>query len=219
MAIEMKSTHTQTVILTAIVGAAFVSATSAGIINAGGDAVIADPPSNILHNQWENNSEIRAWFERETTLTQDIHLGHSQSGLVDDLSQLDGNTVTSGTQVQSYMIRLDPVGQGPVTLSGYLTFDTEILGVYIGSQLVPTDAIFGRSGVVYNANPFRGLELDGALVSNDTFEISQDLMRIDFTMEVGDWTDDIRVITAVPTPGSVGVLAAGLFAATRRRRG
>lgn len=211
-------THTQTITLAAIVGTVLNSAAFAGIINAGGDTVIAEPPSNILHNQWENNSEIRAWFERETTLTQDIHLGHSQSGLVDDLSQLDGNTITSGTQIQSYMIRLDPVGQGPVTLSGYLTFDTEILGVYIGNQLVPTDSILGRPGVVYNANPFRGLELDGSLISSDTFEISQDHMRIDFVMEVGDWTDDIRVVTAVPTPGSIGILSAGLFAATRRRR-
>lgn len=212
------SKHTQIFTLATIVGMTLNSTATAEIITAGGDTVIAMPPANILHNQWENDTEIRVWFERETTLIEDIQLGHSQPGLVEDQSQLDGNTITSGTQVQSYMIRLDPVGQGPVTLSGYLTFDTEILGVYIGSQLVTTDSFLGRPGVQYNANPFRGMELDVTNSEADAFEISQDLMRIDFVMQVGEWTDDIRVVTAVPTLGSVAILSAGLFAATRRRR-
>jgi MYXO-CTERM domain-containing protein len=38
-------------------------------------------------------------------------------------------------------------------------------------------------------------------------------------MDVGNWTDDIRVVTAVPSPGPMGVmLLAGVTACSRRRR-
>ena len=202
-----------------------VSFANAGITEVGGDAVIAEPPASILLNQWESNSEIRVWFERETILPQDINPAHSQPGFVNNASQLDieqssGVTISAGTHVQSYMIRIDPLRADAVTRNGYVTFDSQILGVYVGDQLDPTDSFLGRPGVQYNKNRLRGLDLESS-PSTDNFEISSDLKRIDFTMAVGVRTDDIRVITAaaIPTPGPVAALGlAGLSIATRRRR-
>jgi hypothetical protein len=130
-------------------GALAVSA-SAGIAELGGSTAIAEPPANIKHNQWEHNEEIRVWFGRELVLPNNINLGHHGPGLVNDVSQLDSLLVPAGTAVQSYMIRADPVGNGPILLTGYVVFDTDILGVYIGSQLSPTDNLLGRPGIEYN---------------------------------------------------------------------
>jgi MYXO-CTERM domain-containing protein len=106
---------------------------------------------------------------------------------------------------------------GPILLNGYVVFDTPILGVLIGNALGTTDALLGRPGVAYNQNSFRGLELEAATSESDSFEISADRLRIDFVMEIGDWTDDIRIVTAVPAPPVAALLALGGLARRRRR--
>ena len=169
---------------------------SAQVAQLGGDAVVAEPPPSILLNQWESDSEVRVWSEWSGELGAPLSLGHVRPGVVKLQEQLVGGTVGAGTEVQSFMIRLDPIGAGPVALSGHVVFSTRIFGVYIGSQLNPTDSILGRAGVSYNKNSFRGMELEPASASLDQFEISTDRHRIDFVMDVGEWTDDIRVVTA-----------------------
>lgn len=52
----------------------------------------------------------------------------------------------------------------------------------------------------------------------DLFSIAPDRRRVDFTYVTGEWTDDVRIITAVPEPGSVALLGIGVLAATLRRR-
>lgn len=191
----------------------------ASIVEIGGDVVLREPPPSILLDQWESDTEIRGWFEREVVLPQDITLGHVNPGFVNDQSQLVNGIVHAGTRVRSYMVRTDPVGDGPVILSGYVIFDVPILGVYIGSQLGPTDPILGRPGVIYNGNSFRGLELDANNPEQDAFEISADRLRIDFVHQVGRWTDDIRIVTAIPGPGPICMMAIGAgFLCSRRKR-
>ncbi|MBL8760073.1 MAG: hypothetical protein JNL50_02105 [Phycisphaerae bacterium] len=168
----------------------------ADIVEVGGAVVLRDPPASILLNQWESDGEIRGWFEREVTLSSDLTLGHVESGFVNDVSQVVNGIVEAGTKVQSYMVRMDPEGAGPALLSGTVVFDRPIIGVIIGSRLVDTDAALGRPGVAYNQNSYRGMELDSSTPEADSFEISADRMKIDFTMDVGEWTDDIRIVTA-----------------------
>lgn len=197
----------------AIVAAISAPQARADIVGFGGAVVLAEPPPSILLGQWESDSEIRGWFEREVVLPTDLTLGHVNPGFVNTLSQLVSGTVPAGATVRSYMLREDPVADGPILLTGYVTFNTPIHGVYIGSQLGPTDALLGRPGVAYNQNSFRGLELDA---TEDSFEISADRLRIDFTMGVGDWTDDIRIVTAIPEPSALAGLLAGVLALRRR---
>ncbi|MCA8961610.1 MAG: hypothetical protein KDC38_13895 [Planctomycetes bacterium] len=177
----------------------------ADVVGYGGPVVVTDPPPSILHgtNPWESDTEIRVWLERTLVLPQALTLGHVEPGFIDGPPYTSGD-VPAGTVITTHMIRVDPIASGPVLLSGFVEFDAPILGVLFGSQLVPTDDLLGRPGVVYNGNRYRGLELDGpGGDSADFFEISGDRSRIDFAMAVGDWTDDIRVITADTIPGAL----------------
>lgn len=206
------------VAITTTASVAVLSPTArADIVGVGGSVVLRDPPASILLDQWESDTEIRGWFEREVALSSNLTLGHVNPGFVNDGSQLVSGIVLSGTTVRSYMVRLDAVAQGPATLSGFVLFDTPVLGVFIGSLLGPTDSLLGRPSVVYNTNSFRGLELDASTPEPDSFEISADRFRIDFVMEVTNWTDDIRIVTAVPSPSGVALLGLGGFLFTRRR--
>ncbi len=179
------------------------SSASADILEVGGSVVLREPPSSILLNEWESSEEIRCWFERQTVLENGVTLGHVVPGYVDTDTQLVGGLIPRGSFIQSHMVRLDPIASGPVTLDGFVRFDMPILGVLIGSQLGPTDSVLKKPTVTYNANSFRGLELDGPAGESDSFQISEDRRRIDFAMTVGNWTDDIRIVTFIP-PACLG---------------
>ena len=171
--------------------------TSADIIEVGGDAVLAEPPANIALNQWESNTEIPGFFERQTTLLADLELDHVNTGLVDDESLLVPGFVSAGTAVQSYLFHADSVDGFDALLSGYVVFDAPILGVLIRTaSMNGTDDFLGREDVEYGKTSGRRLELPPS--SLDTFEISGDRMRLDFTLKFGQAYDEIRILTDVP---------------------
>ncbi|MCZ7632981.1 MAG: PEP-CTERM sorting domain-containing protein [Phycisphaerales bacterium] len=191
---------------------------SADIIEVGGAAVLAEPPANIALNQWESDTEIRGFFERQTTLLADLELDHVNTGLVDHESLLMPGFVSAGTAVQSYLFHADSVAGFDALLSGYVVFDQPILGVLITTaSMNGTDGILGHPGITqYGTHPGRRLELPPG--SLDTFEISGDRMRLDFTLKFAAANDNIRIITAVPEPGSLALLSLVGFAGLRRRR-
>ncbi len=190
---------------------------SADIIEVGGAAVLAAPPASIQMDEWENNTEIRGFFERETTLVSDLGLDHAFPGLVDDESLVVPGVVAAGTRVQSYLFHGDSVDGADARLSGYVVFDTPILGVLFRSgALNGSDSFLGRPGVTYGTNIGRRLELPPG--SFDTFEISADRLRLDFTLQFAQAYDEVRVITAVPSPATLPVMAALGLGAMRRRR-
>lgn len=191
---------------------------SADIIEVGGAAVLAEPPTNIAINQWESDTEIRGFFERQTTLLSDLELDHVNTGLVDDESLLVPGFVSAGTAVQSYLFHADSVDGFDALLSGYVVFDTPILGVLIKTaSMNGTDDLLGRPGVTYGHTAGRRLELPPG--SLDTFEISGDRTRLDFTLKFGDAYDEIRIVTAVvPEPGSLALLSLVGLTGLRRRR-
>ena len=189
----------------------------ADIIEVGGAAVIAEPPANIALNQWESNTEIRGFFERQTVLFSDLALDHVASGLVNHESLLVPGFVSAGTAVQSYLFHADSVAGFDALLSGYVVFDQPILGVLITTaSMNGTDDFLGRPGVTYGNSPGRRLELPPG--SLDTFEISADRTRLDFTLKFNLAYDEIRIITAVPEPGSLALLSLMGFTGMRRRR-
>jgi len=171
----------------------------ADITEISGAVSLRDPPVNILLNQWESDSEIRCWFERYLTLETDQHIGYTGPVIINVGSPLQDGTVPSGTRLSSFMIRHDPVGAGPVTLVGSVTFSTPIIGVYAGNGIETRDAIFALPNIMYNMNPFRALELTADSGGTDGFTVSEDRLRIDFEMAVGEWTDDIRVLVEEQT--------------------
>lgn len=190
---------------------------SADIIEVGGAAVLAEPPANIALNQWESDTEIRGFFERQTVLFSDLALDHVNTGLVDHESLLVPGLVSAGTAVQSYLFHADSVAGFDALLSGYVVFDQPILGVLIHTaSMNGTDGFLGRPGVTYGNSPGRRLELPPG--SLDTFEISGDRTRLDFTLKFAAAYDEIRIVTAVPEPGSLALLSLVGFAGLRRRR-
>lgn len=193
------------------------AAALADIVSVGGSAVIAEPPPSILLNQWESNTEIRGFFERETTLVSDLALDHVNTGLVDHESLLAPGLVPAGTAVQSYLFHADSVDGFDALLSGYVVFDTPILGVLIHTaSMNGTDDLLGRPGITYGHHAGRKLELPPE--SLDTFEISGDRLRLDFTLKFDLANDNLRIVTAVPEPGSLALLSMLGFGASRRRR-
>lgn len=190
---------------------------SAAIIEVGGAAVLAEPPSSILLNQWESDTEIRGFFERQAVLSSDLSLDHVNIGLVDHESVLVPGFVSAGTAVQSYLFHTDSVNGFDALLAGYVVFDAPILGVLIhSSSMNGTDGFLGRPGTTYGQHPGRRLELPPG--SLDTFEISGDRMRLDFTLKFAAANDNIRIITAIPEPGSLALLSLVGLAGLRRRR-
>lgn len=189
----------------------------ADIVGTGGSAVIAVPPADIGIDQWESNTETRAWFERSLTLSAPLTLDAVNMGLISNTGDPIPGQVGIGTAITSYMLRADPISH--VVLTGYLQFDQPILGVlFLRSSLNGSDSLLGLPGVLYNQNPQRGVDLSDP-TDPDSFTISSDRMRIDFSFGVGGWTDDIRIVTAVPCPGGAAVgIVAGLAMARRRRR-
>lgn len=201
----------------AVVFAAAAPSASGDIIEVGGATVLAEPPENIAFNQWESSTEIRGFFERQTVLLNDLELDHVSTGLVDHESLLASGLVSAGTEVQSYLFHADSVTGFDALLSGYVVFDAPILGVLITTaSMNGTDDLLGRSGVTYGGSPGRRLELPPS--SFDTFQISGDRTRLDFTLKFDAAYDEIRVITAVPSPATLPVMAAFGIGAIRRRR-
>jgi hypothetical protein len=189
----------------------------ADIVGTGGSAVIAVPPADIGLDHWESNTETRAWFERSLTLSAPLTLDAVNTGLISSTGDPIPGQVGIGTAITSYMLRADPISH--VSLTGYLQFDQPILGVlFLRSSLNGSDGLLGLPGVLYNQNQQRGVDLSDPS-DPDSFTISADRMRIDFAFGVGGWTDDIRIVTAVPAPGSaLPLVALACFARRSRRR-
>lgn len=209
------STGLKAVIIATVAGATSVQA---GIVSVGGSTVVAAPPADIRLNIWESSTETRVWAENSVVLASPMILNAVNTGLIALPGDAVQGEIAAGTEIASYMLRADPVGDVQVSLSGFVVFDSPILGVRIlRGALDGSDALLGLPGVIYNGNTQRGLEITDPV--QDSLSISPDRLRIDFSYVVGEWTDDIRIITAVPTPGSAaGALMGAAFLACRRRR-
>lgn len=190
----------------------------ADIIGVGGSAVVQVPPADIRLHHWESSSEARVWAEQVVTLASSLDLDAVNTGLIDEPSDAITGQVSAGMTVASYMLRADPLQQISVTLNGFVQFDQPILGVlFLRSTLNDSDGLLALPGVMYNQNQQRGADLADPS-EPDFFTISPDRTRIDFSYAVGGWTDDIRIVTAVPAPGGVMTLAVGILGMIPRRR-
>lgn len=180
----------------------------AGIVEVGGAAVIAEPLPDIRLDRWESDTEVRVWAERSVVLGSPLAVDAVNTGTVFP-GGVAGNIAAQA--VESYMVRSDPIGEHDVIYSGFVVFDQPILGViFLEGRLNDTNALLGRPGITYNANTNRGFE------GEDTLQISDDRLRVDFDYFTGAYTDDVRIITAVPEPAALSLLVLGSAALLRR---
>lgn len=141
--------------------------------------------------------------------------------LTNDLQVDLGTTIPGGTTVASHYLFFDPAV--PATISGTVTFDSEILGVITSTDTLFASDFLANTGVTYLNPVSRGLE------SGDSLAITAD-NELTFTLTANTPGDYVRIITAfsptaeeeansVPEPaGIVGITVAGLALVGRRCR-
>jgi hypothetical protein len=120
-----------------------------------------------------------------------------------------------GKAVNSWFVFWDPKDSSK--LQGSVSFDNNILYVHDSkAELQATAALFNKPGVTYNySNNLVGLE------SGDASNTSWTGNTLKLKWNASNPGDHIRVMTAVPEPGTYAMFAAGLLALgfmARRRR-
>ena len=123
--------------------------------------------------------------------------------------------ILSGTTAASHYIYFDP--QSAQSIAGSVTFQFPIIGVFFTKAgLAGSSGLFGLDSVTYHSGGQTGLELAG-----DTFWITNNVLNVSWNSSGPG--DHMRVLTAVPEPGTYAMLLAGLgllgFIARRRMRG
>ena len=189
----------------------------------------------LYQGDLESNTYLSAFDElQNVVLPSDLTVGFMPP--VDPPGTLPDDPVgfiAAGTSVSSHLIHFDPVGNWfdkdtKVTLTGWVTFDAPILGVIGGvNQLDNTDSNtsghpaanipLGLPNVHYGWDGVRGIEIGDYA---DTIQIlASDLHTIYVDFTVADYgIDQIRVITAVPIPATLMLLASGLAGILAWRR-
>ncbi len=192
----------------AIFAATFLAgAASAATVSSTGDFLEIAPPASVSNGNPGSNTNILYFNEM-----QNVTLG---ADLV-----TDQGTITAGTRIDSHMFFLNREGgRSLVSLSGTLTFATEVLGTISdedGALMVASDFL-GAPTTYTNFNN-RGLELGGNNADSVTFLGNTVTAALNVT-QPGDW---VRVVTvaAVPVPAGIALLPLGLggLAMLRRRR-
>lgn len=201
-----------------IASCAFSGATVAGVVSTTGVVQIS-PPASVKAEQSVNNQAAQWFFERTTTLTSDLNVDILTPGTFNTTNPTALGAIAAGTAIESYFFTADQTGTTQRIYTGSLTFSSPILGLLLlngdsTSRLHLSDAILGLSTTEYDsANPSNGL-FDGR-ATNSQFEsvtLSADRRTLSFDLSVGNFSDQIRIVTAVPEPSSVALVSVALFA-------
>lgn len=157
------------------------------------------PPSSVALNALQSNT-TGVIFEEKSNFSEgsNLNVNTTASGTYTLSSQLTGGSIAAGTVFDSFFLHFDAV-TGTRNYIGSVTFSTAILGVIVtDASLNNTDSTLGAAGTTYPHNlVFRGLELGGN--QGDAFSISSNMKTISFNFWDSTATDEVRVLTAVPS--------------------
>ena len=196
------------------------SAASAEIVGVTGELAEIEAPPSVVFGQCVSTTEMRVFEEQQDiTLTEDLQVTITSAGTYANPEDLTPGVIPAGTVIRSYFLNADPNSHMSVYFNGSVTFDGDILGIMTRQiDLDPSDAITGALGTTYPYGQLsRGLELGAA--GSDQIIVESDLRTLTVVRAVASIPgDQIRVITAVPEPTTLGLLALGGAALLRRRR-
>ncbi len=184
------------------------------IIGVGGAAVQIAPPASVNLDALESNTSAFVFPERQgVVLPAPLAVDITAVGLVSSAGDLTPGSIPAGARVSSYLIHSDPVASGTALYEGFVEFDETIIGLIVLRSTLGTSDPIGSPLTIYADYAARGLEL-----GNDQVRLVIGRTRVDFRFNTSGATDDIRVITLVPTPASAALLGLSGLIAVRRRR-
>lgn len=118
-------------------------------------------------------------------------------------------TIAAGTTISSYYIFFDPFTN--LRQAGTVTFESDILGIATIRGTLNDSDFLGNPNVTYLSPRLRGIE------PNDSVTITG-LRTITVDWRASSPGDSVRVLTAVPIPGTGLLLGSALVAAAWARR-
>jgi len=193
---------------------------SAAVVSSTGDLVEITymdlgPDVSVQMDAFESNNEVFLLKEQEAFAVLDApaldvdHLVDSDladetnelnTGFFTLFSELTSGTIAENTEVNSYLLHFDTVGDTQARVTASVTFDEQILGLILTeTELEESDDVYGQEFVLYPEDTVdtvetnRGLELEGA--DNDWFVISQDARTLTFSFVSKNKFDQVRIIT------------------------
>jgi hypothetical protein len=207
----------------AILGVLFTASASFGAIISTGGAMseVSVPASLSLHARQSNTALLAFQEQASTTLTSALPVNVlvnllAPAGVYDQPADLSGGSLPAGTLVDSYLVHFDTLGSNNVRLVGSVTFANPILAVIAKtSTLNSTDALLG-AGISYATGGARHPEFSSN-GKGDKFEVLADGRTLSVDWRVSTYVDQVRVVTAVPEPATLGLLASAGLLALRRR--
>ena len=170
----------------------------AGVASVSGQIARIQAPASVEQGELEDDNRAFIFLEKENfRLREILRVNVRGTGTFNTTGSISGGSISSGTEVNSYFIHFDRIGQfanlGGV--SGSITFDQDILGlILLTNNINLTTPDFRAIRTLYGTG--HGLEFSSQQqLSQDSVTISTNRRTLSFDLQNNVQTDQIRVIT------------------------
>ena len=203
--------------------------TNAGIVAISGNVTLVSPPASAQLEQLTSETQIVGFFERQDfALASDLSVSATAPG---SYGAAPGGTILAGSRVSSYLFHADTLANlsSGTQMPATVMFDTPILGIIFERNLLNiSDSLLGSLSTSYaeldSDSGFRELELGGlsscGVFTFDCVSIGVDGLSVSFNFSVGQYIDEVRIVTSakIPEPSTLLLCAVAFAAFVCRQR-